>query len=454
MATKKSRPVRIDTIASGKLRHPIQAGKLLSSAPNVIMHGPAYLMVVSAFAMLVYSLFASKDILVMAPLTLQRQAVSVQAVGGGLIEALEVGPNSPLSAGDPIVTIQEKIRAASTPEQEAIQRQIDDLQLQERDSLKEYEFRSNQLELDRRNLSQRRSTEQAAIDNRIRQIEIQVQTAQRTRAGIEEDLSDARHDLAGKQELFANRDIARIELQRAQSRVSDLQRAANNAEAEIQNIRLALETARGERRQIAETYSQERLDNEIRNVRQARERDQKLIAEKVLELNNRLLQSRTLVPGVRYEGDKAYYASLEDGIVTAVHVQRGAIVNAGTPMITIVRNAAPLEAQVFVQNRDIGKIRRGQKVQVKYFAYPYQEYGIQDGVIADIGTRPGAEPENRSRYLVTVALERETIAARAGTPKALEIGLEGVAEIKTGEKRFIELFFAPASRFFQGREEE
>ena len=38
--------------------------------------------------------------------------------------------------------------------------------------------------------------------------------------------------------------------------------------------------------------------------------------------------------------------------------------------------------------------------------------------------------------------------------KALEIGLEGVAEIKTGEKRFIELFFAPASRFFQGREEE
>ncbi|UEM24798.1 HlyD family secretion protein (plasmid) [Skermanella mucosa] len=174
----------------------------------------------------------------------------------------------------------------------------------------------------------------------------------------------------------------------------------------------------------------------------------------MLELNNRLLQSRTLVPGVRYEGDKAYYASLEDGIVTAVHVQRGVIVNAGTPMITMVRNTAPLEAQVFVQNRDIGKIRRGQKVQVKYFAYPYQEYGIQDGVIADIGTRPGAEPENRSRYLVTVALERETIAARAGTPKALEIGLEGVAEIKTGEKRFIELFFAPASRFFQGQEEE
>ena len=57
-------------------------------------------------------------------------------------------------------------------------------------------------------------------------------------------------------------------------------------------------------------------------------------------------------------------------------------------------------------------------------------------------------------YLITVALELETITARASTiSKALEIGLEGVGEVKTGEKRFIELLFAPASRFFQVAEE-
>jgi hemolysin D len=53
-----------------------------------------------------------------------------------------------------------------------------------------------------------------------------------------------------------------------------------------------------------------------------------------------------------------------------------------------------------------------------------------------------------------VALELETITARASTvSKSLEIGLEGIGEVKTGEKRFIELFFAPASRFFQASEE-
>jgi hemolysin D len=450
-AGRKSQPVRVDSAGSGKQRHSIPAGTLLSSTHAFVMHGPVYLMFISAFAMLVYSFFASKDIIVMAPLTLQRQAVTIQAVSGGLVESVEVAENSIVSAGDPLATIQEKIRAASTPEQEAFQRQIDDLQLQERESLKEFEFRSNQLELDRRNLSQRRATEQGAIDNRIRQIEIQVQTAQRTRMGLDEDLGNARHDLSVKQELFANRDIPQVDFQRAQARVSDLQRAVGNADAEIQTVKLALETARSERQRLHETFSQERLDNEVANLTQSRERDQKLISDRILDLNRRLAESRTLVPGVHYEADKAIYSSLEDGIVTAVNIPRGAIISPGTPMFTVVRNTAPLEAHVMVQNKDIGKIKRGQKVQIKYFAYPYQEYGIQHGVIADIATKASGP---NAMYQITVALELETITARKATvSKALEIGLEGVGEVKTGEKRFIELLFAPASRFFRVEEE-
>jgi hemolysin D len=132
-AGRKSEPVRIDSAGSGKQRHSIPAATLLYSAGSFVLHGPVYLMFISMFAMLVYSFFASKDIIVMAPLTLQRQAVTIQAVGGGLVESVEVGENSVVSAGDPLVTVQEKIRAASTPEQEAFQRQIDDLQLQERE---------------------------------------------------------------------------------------------------------------------------------------------------------------------------------------------------------------------------------------------------------------------------------------------------------------------------------
>ena len=84
-----------------------------------------------------------------------------------------------------------------------------------------------------------------------------------------------------------------------------------------------------------------------------------------------------------------------------------------------------------------------------YFAYPFQEYGIQSGAIAEIGTRPSTAPGEESLYVVRVALGSETIRSRSGVEKTLEIGLQGLAEIKTGEKRFIELLFAPAAKFFK-----
>jgi multidrug resistance efflux pump len=429
-------------------RHPLKAATLLYSAPNPVFRGPVYFLFFTLIGMLIYSGYATKDTVVEAPLKLQRQAMVIQAVSGGLVESVEVGENSPVFVSDPLATIQEKIRAATTPEQEALQRQIGGLQHQEREAAKEAEFRLSQMELDRLNLSQRRATEQGAIDNRIRQIEIQLQITQRNRGGIEEDLGSARHDLGVKQQLFAMRDIPQVELQRAQNRVSELQRALTNADADIQNVRLALENARGDRAQIAETFSQSRLENEIENFKRARQRDQGLIRERIAELNKRLLESRTLVPGVRYDDDKALYTSIVDGVVTNVHIQRGTIINPGTPLFTMVRNTAPLEAHIMIQNRDIGKIRRGQKVQIKYFAYPAQDYGPQSGVITEISAKPSGEPGKPSLYLVNVALERETVTGLNGVKRTLEIGLEGFAQIKTGEKRFLEILFAPSSRFF------
>jgi hemolysin D len=431
-------------------RHPLKAATLLYTAPNPFFRGPVYFLFVTLVGMLIYSGYATKNTVVEAPLKLQRQAMVIQAIGGGLIETVDAGENSPVFVGDALATIQEKIRAASTPEQEALQRQIGGLQHQEREAAKAAEFRLSQMELDRLNLTQRRATEQGAIDNRIRQIEIQLQITQRNRAGIDEDLGSARHDLGVKQQLFAMRDIPQVELQRAQSRVSDLQRALNNADTEIQNVRLALENAKGDRAQIAETFSQARQENEINNLKLARQRDQAVIRERIAELNKRLLESRTLVPGVRYEDDKALYTSTVDGVVTNIHIQRGTIINPGAPLFTMVRNTAPLEAHVMVQNRDIGKIRRGQKVQIKYFAYPTQDYGVQTGSITEISAKPVSnEPGKPSLYLVNVALERETVTELNGVTRALEIGIEGYAEIKTGEKRFLEILFAPSSRFFE-----
>jgi len=115
MAKKTTPPAR--TAAFTEVRHPIKAATLLYSAPKFILRGPIYLMFISMAAMLIYSTIATTDTLVTAPLTLQRQTVTIPAISGGLVESLDVSENSPVTVGQAIATVQEKIRAASTPEQ-------------------------------------------------------------------------------------------------------------------------------------------------------------------------------------------------------------------------------------------------------------------------------------------------------------------------------------------------
>lgn len=57
-------------------------------------------------------------------------------------------------------------------------------------------------------------------------------------------------------------------------------------------------------------------------------------------------------------------------------------------------------------------------------------------------------------YVVKVALEKEAVSP-IGSDRVhpLEIGIEGTAEIKTGEKRWIELVFTPISTFFEQKDE-
>lgn len=144
------------------------------------------------------------------------------------------------------------------------------------------------------------------------------------------------------------------------------------------------------------------------------------------------------------------YVSVFDGTVIQEHVQRGQFVTAGAPLITLVKESAALEGYAFIDNKDIGSLARGQSVKIKYFAYPYQEYGIAIGRIADIASTPSGLPGKESKYLIRVALQSETIAPPNGSARPLEMGLEGIAEIKTGEKRLIEFLFSPLAHFLGG----
>ncbi len=665
--------VRVEQRLAHDTRHAVRAAKILYSPPGVVLRGPIYMVFLVVFGALVYSAFAKKDILVVAPLKLERKIHTVEALGGGLITKILASEDTIVRVGDPLLVVQEKFRAAMSPEQEALQARIDELEKQRRNVGRDYEFQISQRRRDyldasgqkeirasglasrmlqtqqqiatvergkrqieeqsrirasdfrsriqqieqkiaTANRGQRQVSEQSrtrasglkgrilqteqkiatarrnqpriveqsrtrasalkgrilqteqqiatarrnqpriveqsrtrasALEGRILQTEQQIATIRRSTARFAEEVEDARRDYDEKKELFEQRDITRPELEAADDRVKNLEKsvadsqsqeiqleltksqleeefdqvaigrdksiadsqsqvvqleltksqlheehdqvdikrnkaiadaqaqivqlgltlaqlkeeyqlvdderdkAIADASAQVVQFKLSLEQNQLEFKQLSDQQLLTIIQEDIRKLEGNKERDLRDLDTDIRGLKARVAEADTLVPGVRYGDRMVNYKSILDGIVTRIHVNKGNVIGAGNNLVTMVSSMAPLEAVAYVQNQDIGQLRRGQPVKIKYFAYPFQEWGIQLGTISEISTKPSGEAGRESMYIIRVALDTEIIKKKRRRPRKLEMGLEGMAEVKTGEKRLISIVFSPFARFFQ-----
>jgi HlyD family secretion protein len=146
----------------------------------------------------------------------------------------------------------------------------------------------------------------------------------------------------------------------------------------------------------------------------------------------------------------------------------GTVVSPGTILMTLVPAGERLRAEVWLSNDDVGFVRAGQEVKLKLAAFPFQKYGMANGVVAQISAdateapnpnvRCGAlagrdRPAGPLAFRVLVDLEREHIESD-GRRYPLAPGMQVVAEIHLGDRTVLEYFLSPIRRAFHeaGRE--
>lgn len=149
----------------------------------------------------------------------------------------------------------------------------------------------------------------------------------------------------------------------------------------------------------------------------------------------------------------------QDGIVKdlATHTT-GTVVQPGTVMLTLVPKGELLKAEVWVSNEDIGFVRNGQPVKVKLAAFPFQKYGMVDGVVEHVGAdaldanAPEAGASNAERktskpltYKALVALKAMSLEA-GGERLDLGAGMQATAEIALGHRSVMEYLLSPVQK--------
>ncbi|MBK9946426.1 MAG: HlyD family efflux transporter periplasmic adaptor subunit [Nitrospira sp.] len=135
------------------------------------------------------------------------------------------------------------------------------------------------------------------------------------------------------------------------------------------------------------------------------------------------------------------------GMIATQLVKTGQAVQTGQPMFSIIPGDGQLEADLRVPSRAIGFIELGDKVLLRYQAFPYQKFGHHAGRVARVSRSALGPAElgaqvSEPLYRVVVALDAQTVLAY-GKPERLKPGMLLEADVLGDTRRLIEWVFEP-----------
>lgn len=155
----------------------------------------------------------------------------------------------------------------------------------------------------------------------------------------------------------------------------------------------------------------------------------------------------------------------QDGVIKdlATHTA-GTVVQPGTVLASLVPRDERLKAEVWVSNEDIGFVRPGQLVKLKFAAYSFQKYGMGRGTVEHVSADAQSEEEARDkglqgagqrplRYKALVRLDSGELQMD-GVRYPLTVGMQSTAEILLGDRTVAEYLLSPVKKAWHeaGRE--
>jgi membrane fusion protein len=216
---------------------------------------------------------------------------------------------------------------------------------------------------------------------------------------------------------------AQIELQNEQIRVSD------NLVSSVIGLRAKgyISELEFRQRELAALEQKQKLNslnqqlaarhNQLTETRYSLHQLPTVMAQKIQSLRSELSTTEQRITEIN--GRRAYIIRAGAiGRVSTLQATVGQFADPRRLQLEIVPNNSVLQAELFVPTRAIGFVRPGQKVRMKYEAFPYQKFGTYTGQIIKVShtivTSADASGPITLRepvYRVTASLERTDIDA-------------------------------------------
>jgi membrane fusion protein len=261
--------------------------------------------------------------------------------------------------------------------------------------------------------------QQQAIRQRIDSLQPQIRSAEQRLLLAERQVGLTTSVMGRFKKLAGTHFVSDIEYQQKQIDVSAAQQNVEDQRQMLLQLRTTLETAKDDLNHLivqGESRGAE-LDRQLQELRQQQD-----------ELAGQ--ENFTLTAPV-------------SGTVAAVLVRQGQPVRASEPVMTLVPDDARLQIELYATSQKAGFIQPGQRVALRFDAFPYQKFGVQYGTIREISrttltpsdllsVSPVTWKENEGHYRIIVEPENTFILAY-GKKEPLRPGmaLEGDVSLDT-----------------------
>lgn len=166
-------------------------------------------------------------------------------------------------------------------------------------------------------------------------------------------------------------------------------------------------------------------------------------AARLNETNSELNQLKSSIEALEKRYDRLELRAPVRGLVKAMQVNSlGSVLAAGQTVLTIVPIDEELVVEVQISPRDIGHVRPGQDVHVKFSAYDFSRYGVVKGKLERISAGAFTGRAGEQHYRARVSLAATHVGSNQAQNRIIP-GMMVMADIQTGNKSVLDYLLKP-----------
>jgi len=423
------------------------AVELEQRQPPRLAHATLYTLLAFVVIGLLWASFSKMDMIVVAQGRLVTTAPTfvVQSLETAVVRSIDVRVGQYVKKGDTVVTLDPTFAVA------------DAAQTRQRIASLDAEIRRLEAEMNSKPFAAKPSQEEELLQAEM--YEKRVSEYQARVKGYEADLARYQADLKGtlrSKEVLKERLDSAKEVEAMREKLYKDKFLSNAALIDSHEKRLEVEQSYEDA-----TNKANQLVQQIQETRYTYDAFKKSWREKILEDLIKARRDRDALLEQMSKADRksalVYVTSPIDATVLEINKRSvGTVAKEAEPIMTLVPQGVPIEAEIQIPADEIGFVRKDDPVRIKIDAFPFQKHGTVEGRLSVIGQdsflaeqTPGTQmrPLTKAYFPARATLVNTTLK-NVPTDTRLTPGMTLIAEIKVNERTVISYFLYPIMKGF------